>query len=247
MRDLDTEFQDTADRKYAYSFDYIMHDYFMDEVLASMPRGRALELGCFEGRFTQHLERHYGDITVVEGSPDLIETAKRNVGGRVNFVCSMFEDFEPAETFDAVFLIHTLEHLEQPQVVLAKIRRWLSPGGRLFVAVPNAHAASRRIAVEMNLIAYPTAVTPGEYAHGHRRTYDIENLKHEVREAGLSVVKSGGVMFKPLANFQIDRCLELGIIDRAFLNGCANLGKLYPDLCASVFTVCDAGHERGVR
>jgi 2-polyprenyl-3-methyl-5-hydroxy-6-metoxy-1,4-benzoquinol methylase len=246
MRDLDKEFQDTADRKYAYSFDYIMHEYFMDEVLSSMPKGRALELGCFEGRFTQHLERHYDDVTVVEGSQDLVETAKGNVGREVTFVCSLFEDFEPAEKFDAVFLIHTMEHLEQPQVVLAKIRTWLAPGGRLFVAVPNAHAASRRIAVEMNLIDYPTAVTPGEFAHGHRRTYNLDSLKHEVRAAKFSVVTSGGVMFKALANFQFDRCLELGIIDRAFLDGSAELGKLYPDLCASIFAVCEVGPEKEV-
>ena len=53
-RDLNTEFADTADRKYAYDFDYRMHDYMLRTFDARLPRsGRALELGCFEGGFVE--------------------------------------------------------------------------------------------------------------------------------------------------------------------------------------------------
>lgn len=42
-----------------------------------------------------------------------------------------------AESFDAVVLWHALEHLGNPQAVLAEIGRIMKPGGLLLIAVPN--------------------------------------------------------------------------------------------------------------
>ena len=239
-RDLNHEFSDNEHRKYAYDFDYRMHEFMLRTFKPLMPQGRALELGCFEGMFSQRLIALYDDVTVVEGSSELADIARARVGHKANVICSRFEAFEPADKFDVAFLLHTLEHLDDPVGVLARIGIWLKPGGRLFVAVPNAHAASRQIAVGMGLIDYPTAVTQGESLHGHLRTYNLATLKHDIRQAGLTIEESGGVMFKPLANFQFDRCLRDGIVDDKFLEGCYDLGKTYPDLCASVYAVCSA-------
>jgi 2-polyprenyl-3-methyl-5-hydroxy-6-metoxy-1,4-benzoquinol methylase len=240
MRDLNDEFADTENRKYAYDFDYRMHDFMLRAFKPNMPKGRALELGCYHGAFTERLAEIYGDLTVVEGASELIEVARKRVGKGVRFVLSRFEDFEPQERFDAAFLLHTLEHLDEPVSVLRRIGTWLTPGGRLFVAVPNAYAASRQIAVAMGLIPYATAVTEGEALHGHRRTYCMDTLQSDVRAAGLHVVDKGGIVFKPLANFQFDRVLNDKIVGDDYLNGCFELGKSYPDLCASVYIACSA-------
>ena len=125
--------------------------------------------------------------------------------------------------------------------LLRRIGSWLCPSGRLFVAVPNAYAASRQIAVAMGLIPHATAVTEGEALHGHRRTYCKETLQSDVRAAGLRMVSEGGILFKPLANFQFDRVLREKIVGDDYLNGCFELGKAYPELCASVYVVCSPG------
>lgn len=238
MRDLNQEFADTDDRKYAYDFDYRMHEYMERTFRPLLPQGRALEMGCYHGKFTRRLERLFDDVTVVEGASDLIEVARKEVGDKVRFELSRFEDFKPSSGFDAIFLLHTLEHLDDAVAVLKRIRSWLTPQGKLFLAVPNAHAASRQIAVRMGLISHPTAVTEGEALHGHRRTYDAAGLKADVNAAGLKVLESGGIVFKPLANFQFDNALRKGVIDDAYLDGCYGLGKAYPDLCASLYAVC---------
>ena len=241
MRNLNDEHRDNIHRKYAYDFDYQMHGFMLRTFGNSLTRGRALELGCFEGEFTKRLAGIYGDLTVVEGASELVAEARKRVGGNVKFVHSRFEDFEPAGLFDAIFLIHTLEHIEQPVDLLRRIGTWLAKGGRLFLAVPNAYAASRQIAVAMGLIAYPGAVTEGEALHGHQRTYSLDTLKHDVRAAGLTVTDFGGIFFKPLANFQIDQSFQMGIIKDDYLEGCYELGKKYPDLCASIYAICQAG------
>jgi len=242
VRDLNQEFSDNQHRKYAYSFDYHMHDYMLRTFEPFLPKGRALELGCYEGAFTEKLTTLYDDLTVVEGASKLIAKAQSRIGKRANFILDQFERFKPRGCFEAIFLLHTLEHIDEPVPLLQRIGSWLSPDGRLFLAVPNAYAASRQIAVAMGLIASPTAVTQGEHLHGHRRTYCLETFKGDITAAGLNIVESGGILFKPLANFQFDTLLEKQIILKDFLDGCYLLGKHYPELCASIYAICEADH-----
>jgi len=150
----------------------------------------------------------------------------------------MFEDWEPKEKYDAIFLLHTLEHLDNPREILRKIKSSLSEKGYLFLVVPNANAASRQIAVNMGIIPYNSAVTEGEKDHGHRKTYSFDTLEDEVRNSGLEIVKKEGVFFKPFANFQFDKIIKEKIIDEKFLEGCYKLGFKYPDLSASIFFLC---------
>lgn len=242
QRNYNREYQDTEDRKYAYNFDSVLRRYMIRAFEPFMPAGRALELGCFEGGFTELLVPYYRELTVVEASSDLVEAARRRVGPAVRFVASRFEDASlPEGSFDAGFLIHTLEHVDDPTAVLRKVSRWLSGEGRLFIAVPNANAASRQIAVNMGLISHNAAVTEGEFAQGHRRTYAFDTLERDVVAAGLPIFHRGGVFFKPLANFQFDKLMGGDVISEAYLEGCYKLGMQYPDLCASIFVVCGRG------
>ena len=235
MRDYNREFEETVQRKYAYDFDYLMHDYLLREFSPQFSGDSALELGCFEGEFTAKLTEHFSMVTVIEASSELIEKAKIRTSSVPQFVLSTFETANLDEKkFDAVFLMHTLEHLDEPQFVLKRIRDWLKPTGRLYVVVPNANAISRQIAVKMGAVDYQTCVTPGEFLHGHRRTYTLDGLEHEIKQSGLRLEKSGGVFFKPFANFQFDKMLKHSVIDAAYLDGCYELGKKYPDFCASI-------------
>ena len=111
----------------------------------------------------------------------------------------------------------------------------------MFIAVPNANAASRQIAVEMGMIPFNDAVTDAERSHGHRKTYRLDTLLHDARAAGLRIAQSGGVFFKPLANFQFDALSGGDVISPAYLEGCYRLGMRYPDLCASIWAMCERG------
>jgi hypothetical protein len=90
----------------------------------------------------------------------------------------------------------------------------------------------------MGLIAYNQAVTEVESRNGHRRTYALDTLSRDLRAGGLRVEDLGGLVFKGLANYQMDKALAAGIITQEYLEGCYELGKAYPDLCASLFAVC---------
>ena len=143
-----------------------------------------------------------------------------------------------------VVLVHVLEHMDDPVALLRRVRRdWLADGGRLFLVCPNANAPSRQIAVKMGLITHNAAVTPAEAEHGHRITYALDTLERDAVAAGLRVAQRSGIFFKALANFQWDRLLETDIVSQEYLDGCYALGQQYPDLCASIFLLCEHGSE----
>lgn len=238
MRDYDSEFQNNELRQYAYDFDSVVRRYMMRTLSPFFSNGKALELGCFEGESTKLFSDHFSDLTVLEASGELIEIARRQVPDTVSFIHGTIESTSLDAIYDSIFLVHTLEHIDEPVEALARIRQWLSPSGRLFVVVPNAQAASRQIAVHMGLIDTNNSVTEGERIHGHRCTYSADTLEHDARSAGLHVQSRGGIFFKPFANFQFDLLTKQKVIDQAYLDGCYALGMRYPELTSSIYLVC---------
>jgi 2-polyprenyl-3-methyl-5-hydroxy-6-metoxy-1,4-benzoquinol methylase len=242
-RDYDAESSDTSDHKYAYDFDFdVMHAYMIRAFEPFFRTGAMLELGSFKGDFTSRLLPHFNDLTCVEASEAAVRIARARLGGAAQIVTGLFEEVSLPKRYDNIVLTHVLEHLDEPVAVLRRVNEeWLAESGRLFLVCPNANAPSRQIAVKMGLISHNTAITPAEDAHGHRRTYTLDTLERDAVAAGLKVVHRSGIFFKALANFQWDRLLKTDIVSKEYLDGCYSLGQLYPDLCSSIFLMCERG------
>lgn len=242
-RDYDKELHDTSKHKYGYSFDFdVMHPYMLKSFLPFFKNGNVLELGSYKGNFTQKLLPYFNDITCVEASSEALTIAKKELGNNVTFIQSLFETATLPSTYDNIILTHVLEHVDDPVIVLKRINNeWLSKNGRLFLVCPNANAPSRQIAVKMGLISHNSAVTLDEAAHGHKRTYTLKTLEKDAKSAGLNVIHRTGIFFKAFANFQWDKLLKTDIVSTEYLDGCYTLGKKYPDLCSSIFLLCEKG------
>lgn len=243
QRDYNLEIKDTADHQYAYSFDFdVMHSYMIRSFEPFFNKGSLLELGSFKGDFTKRFLTFFDDVTCVEASDIAIEEAKRKLGDKIKFVNSRFEIAALPKRYDNIVLTHVLEHLDDPILVLKRINdEWLAEGGNLFLVCPNANAPSRQIAVKMGLITHNAAVTPAEAEHGHQCTYSLDTLERDAVAAGLKVVHRSGIFFKALANFQWDQLLNTDIISKEYLEGCYKVGQHYPDLCSSIFLMCEKG------
>ena len=244
MRDYDRERRDVPERRYAYDFDQNLREYVLRSLEPFLRGTRALELGCYEGDFTKLLLGRFPDVTVVEGSPESIARTREATEGRATLLEGRFETVELPERYDSIFLVHSLEHLDDPVGVLRRLPDWLAPDGRAFLVAPNAHALSRQIAVKMGLLSHHAVVTEAEATHGHRCTYSLDTLERDARAAGLLVRHRGGVFVKPFANVQFDRLLQTDIVDPAYLEACYQLGAVHPDLCASIYVVCESTGAR---
>ncbi|WP_299271002.1 class I SAM-dependent methyltransferase [uncultured Psychrosphaera sp.] len=242
-RDYNVESSDKKDAKYAYTFDYdVLHKYMYKAFIPYLKLpGNMLELGCYEGRFTERLAKHFNDISCVEASSKAIDVAKIKTP-HARFYLGTFEQVQLDKKYENIVMTHVLEHVDDPVAILKRVNdEWLTDDGYFFLVCPNANAPSRQIAVKMGIISHNSAVTPAEEEHGHRITYSLDTLEKDATKAGLEVVHRSGIFFKALANFQWDKLLQTDIVSPEYLDGCFKLGQQYPDLCSSIFLLCKKG------
>jgi 2-polyprenyl-3-methyl-5-hydroxy-6-metoxy-1,4-benzoquinol methylase len=238
MRDFDKEATADGTRLYTYDFDDIVRHFALRRFEPFLRAGPALELGCHEGGMARILSDQYPDLTVVDAAKNALQEARRVLPDRVQFVHETFEELKLPRRYEAIFMINVLEHVDDAVLVLRRAYEWLTDTGNIFLLVPNANAPSRQIAVRMGLISHNQAVTDAEARNGHRRTYALDTLRRDLRAANLHIEELGGLVFKALANYQMDRALASGVITLEYLDACFELGRVYPDLCASLFAVC---------
>lgn len=107
------------------------------------PDSRVVDLGAGDGRLAIALARSGHRVTAVEPFRDVPDapglTLRRESVEQVEL---------PEHSFDAAVLWHVLEHLAEPLAVLERVRRWLVPGGRVLVGVPNLAGFQARIGGE---------------------------------------------------------------------------------------------------
>ncbi len=201
--------------------------------------GIGLELGCSDGYMTALLSRQLEQLDVIEGSEDFIRKAMEREIRNVNFIAGLFEEFKPTRQYDHIFACYVLEHVLDVAEILKIVRDALRPDGLLFVVVPNSRALSRQLAYHMGIVSDLKALTQNDLNHGHRRVYDRVSLNRGLEEAGFATIAKGGIMLKFLADFQMDRLLEMGILQEPQINGLYELGLEYPDLCGSIYSICN--------
>ncbi|GLW65542.1 methyltransferase type 11 [Actinomadura rubrobrunea] len=102
---------------------------------------RVLEVGCGVGAQTVHLVAHSpgAHIVAIDVSEESLERARARLaaerpGARVEWHrADLFDLPFPDAAFDHVFVCFVLEHLRDPALALAGLRRVLAPGGTITV------------------------------------------------------------------------------------------------------------------
>jgi SAM-dependent methyltransferase len=107
------------------------------------PGGRVLEVGAGDGKFVARMRAAGLDAWGIEPSP-AAGAAARELGIEVVQAGVAGAEVEAASQ-DGVVLWHSLEHFDEPEAALRRIRGWLHPGGRLVVAVPDLASVQARI------------------------------------------------------------------------------------------------------
>jgi len=190
-----------------------------------------LELGPAEGEMTQFILNHFEKLTLVEGASELLEQIpdKDNL---VKIHC-LFEDFNPADTFNSIIMEHILEHVDEPVKLLKRVKKWLAKDGKLFLGVPNGNSIHRLAAVKMGLLDHSCQLNERDHALGHRRVYTPDTFRSDIEAAGIKVEFMGGVYFKPLSNKQIEDNWN-----EEMIKGFYELGKDFPENAAEIYAVC---------
>jgi len=128
--------------------------------------GRVLDLGAGIGTHTKQLIGLADKIVAAEPEPEFAEMLRRSVQG-VEVVVGGAEAVEGP--FDAIICFNVLEHIEDDESTLRRIRELLAPNGTFLLLVP-AHSALHGTIDD---------------AFGHYRRYGKHELGDKLRRAGL--------------------------------------------------------------
>lgn len=211
-------------------FDYFTKRLHREVIAPWLLGDRVLEMGCATGELTSLMSPLAREYDVVEGSERNIEATRKRVP-RARFFQSLWEDFEPSDTYSDILLVCGLEHVERPVDTIRRALEWLAPGGRMHVVVPNAGSIHRGVGVEMGILETRTSLSESDVRIGHRRVYDIDSLITDIRSAGLEPMHWQGVFFKVVSNRQM-----LGW-DWALIRALHLVGQRLPSHCSEVYVI----------
>lgn len=206
--------------------------WYAKRIVARFGRCDALlELGLGHGFtpdiFTNACDRH----VIVEGSRAVIDLFRTKYPGtRVDLVEGYFEDFETQERFDVIVMGFVLEHVDDPERILERFKRFLKPGGSLFITVPNAKSLNRRLGLELGKIDDIYSLNENDIALGHKRQYSRETLTAAVRRHGYEIVHEEGIYLKPLPLSVLKTMPDF----EENLEAMMRVGIDFPDLCVAL-------------
>ena len=93
----------------------------------------ALDVGCGQGHGALVLAHKGYTVTGVDRCAPTPEVAAQD---RVTIECAHVGTWEPTQRFDLVCLCDFLEHLQNPEGMLARVVKWAKPSGLLFTTIP---------------------------------------------------------------------------------------------------------------
>jgi len=150
------------------------------------PGNRLLDLGFGRGHIMR-LARAYGfEVYGMDSSSRLVHQLEPEFGKRLSHG-TLGTHAIPWDRFDVVIMSHVLEHLAEPGRVLQGVLAKLSPGGVLYVAVPDIESLQFRIFGK-----YWDAINPMV----HMQYFNEESLSRLLRDNGF--VNLERIRFPPL-------------------------------------------------
>jgi 2-polyprenyl-3-methyl-5-hydroxy-6-metoxy-1,4-benzoquinol methylase len=107
------------------------------------PGGRLLEVGCGSGAALKEMEARGWSVEGVDFDPQAVKAARaRNLSVRLG---TLEQQAYPDDSFDAIAMVHVIEHVPDPRGLLRECRRILRPGGDLVAITPNAGSLGHRL------------------------------------------------------------------------------------------------------
>lgn len=228
-------------------FEPVQAVYRRQRVLAEIARHsprRLLEVGC--GHLPLHADLAGMHITVVEPASEFARHARSTVtaGSDVKVIEACLEALDAPETpFDMVIVSCLLHEVDDPNALLAAVRRMCGNNTVVHLNVPNARSLHRLLAVAMGLIPHPGARSETQATMQQRGIYDMEILEKSLSDAGFVVKERGGLFVKPFTHEQMQRLVDDGFMTRTMLDGLARLAETLPDMGSEIWVNARLRHD----
>ena len=133
---------------------------------------KILEVGCGTGGNLSMLSQ-FGELKAFEMNPDALAMANQKGVKGATLTLGRCPDQMPyqGEKFDLICMFDVLEHIKNDSLALIELKKYLSPGGKMFIAVP----------------AYQWLFGPHDQFRQHERRYSMASLKKVIEQSGLHI------------------------------------------------------------
>jgi SAM-dependent methyltransferase len=172
-------------------FDLGVYEYFEDENLALLRHGpsdaRVLDVGCGSGALGAHLRKRGNVVWGIDTANDIADQASRRLNRfMLADICdgACIDKLLGDERFDVIVFADVLEHLSDPVGTLRSYMRFLRPGGRVLVSVPNVAVWNVRLSLLLGRFDYTAT---GTLDRTHLRFFTAASLRRTLLAAGLRV------------------------------------------------------------
>lgn len=207
--------------------------WYPERIVSRLKRrgGYLLELGLGHGFTASIFNKHFDKHVIIEGSQvviDLFNEKKHDF--TVTIVKDYFETFESGELFDCIIMGFILEHVDDPDFLLNRYKKFLKPDGVIYMAVPNAKSLNRRLGLELGMIEDIYSLNANDLALGHKRQFCRDTLHDLTRRHGYTITHEEGIYLKPLPLSTLKTLPDF----RANLEAMLRVGIGFPDLCVAI-------------
>jgi 2-polyprenyl-3-methyl-5-hydroxy-6-metoxy-1,4-benzoquinol methylase len=123
---------DVPEENYWYRRHLVVYEWIAQRVAGR----RVVDLACGEGYGSAVLGRTAASVIGVDANPDAFEHARlKYSGANVTFERDMIETW--TGDVDCVVFLQTIEHVQDPDAVLARLADLVGPDGVVYVTTPN--------------------------------------------------------------------------------------------------------------
>jgi methionine biosynthesis protein MetW len=149
--------------------------------------GTVLDVGCGRGTLGSVLRDRGWRVCGIERHPVAVEAARKRLDRVIQADLGDFDRVEAelgGERFDVLVFSDVLEHVPDPPGVLRHYLRWLRPGGRVLVSVPNFVVWTNRLRLLAGVVAENDS---GVMDRTHLHVFSFATARRMVECAGLRV------------------------------------------------------------
>jgi predicted TPR repeat methyltransferase len=155
------------------------HDLLRRRILALPPGLRLLDLGAAGGHLGRAVRTRCSYLAGVEPDPSLPPSARESYDDWREIDALHAGEWE--RPFDVVVCADVLEHLANPEAMLARIHQWLHPDGIILVSLPNIANISIR-----------AALLAGRFRYTDRGILDRSHFSFYTRSSARELLERSG-------------------------------------------------------
>ncbi len=133
---------------------------------------------------------------------------------------------------DLIICASVLHEVDDVSEILEPLRILGKEGGILHVNVPNSNSLHRQLGSAMGIISNPGALSERNVHFQQFRVFNFASLSSTLRDAGFSIIESGGCFLKPFSHAQME---QLPFLTPELLDGLYRLGRELPEIATEIY------------